>query len=262
MIKRNTQRVTHTVLGLSAVLGLGACTPTTQPWLGRADIQAPWLGRTHQVPQAQPYAQPQMPPPQTAPQVYQPHQPPLQGVLPEAQPPRYVPLPPAVQPYHYDQSPQASGSRPVSPEPVATTRPLWEEENVRVQTLPAPRPAPAPVPLTVPAPAASPAPVPAPAPVSKPVDDDPGNRYMDMAAVQVLTTQANTAVQAEEWGRASDALERALRIQPDNPRLWLRLGEVYKEQGNKQQAAEMARKAMQIAPGDAYIERRAGLLLK
>lgn len=85
---------------------------------------------------------------------------------------------------------------------------------------------------------------------------------MDLAAVQVLTTQANSAVQAEEWGRAGDALERALRIQPDNPRLWLRLGEVYKEQGNKQQAAEMARKAMRIAPGDAYIERRAGLLLK
>lgn len=85
---------------------------------------------------------------------------------------------------------------------------------------------------------------------------------MDLAAVQVLTTQANAAVQAEEWGRAGDSLERALRIQPDNPRLWLRLGEVYKEQGNKQQAAEMARKAMRIAPGDAYIERRASLLLK
>ena len=80
-------------------------------------------------------------------------------------------------------------------------------------------------------------------------------------AVVVLMKQANNELVAGKSDRAAATLERALRIAPDDANLWLRLAEVNAQQGNKSQAASMARKAMTLAPGDSNIIQRSQRLL-
>ncbi len=85
--------------------------------------------------------------------------------------------------------------------------------------------------------------------------------YSSSPAVAVLTKQANNQLTVGKAGRAAATLERALRIEPENPLLWLRLAEVNAQQGKKSQAASMARKAMGLAPGDAGLQARGKRLL-
>ena len=85
--------------------------------------------------------------------------------------------------------------------------------------------------------------------------------YNSSPAVAVLTKQANNQLTVGKAGRAAATLERALRIEPDNPLLWLRLAEVNAQQGKKSQAASMARKALNLAPGDAGLQARGQRLL-
>lgn len=49
---------------------------------------------------------------------------------------------------------------------------------------------------------------------------------------------------------AGATLERALRIEPGNPLLWIELGRVQMEEGNAAQADGMGRKALVLASGD------------
>ena len=55
--------------------------------------------------------------------------------------------------------------------------------------------------------------------------------------------QAQTEVGQGNVSGAVATIERALRIEPENPELWLTLSELNKQQGNAQQAASMAAKA-------------------
>ncbi|MEZ5447503.1 MAG: tetratricopeptide repeat protein [Thiolinea sp.] len=57
-------------------------------------------------------------------------------------------------------------------------------------------------------------------------------------------------------------MERALRIAPDDPVLWLRLAEINEMQGNNAQAAAKARKAINLAPDDSNLKQRALRLLR
>ncbi len=75
-------------------------------------------------------------------------------------------------------------------------------------------------------------------------------------AVAVLMRQANNELAAGNTSRAVSTLERALRITPDDANLWLRLAEVYQQQGDKRQASAMAEKAVAIAPDDANVRQR------
>ena len=49
---------------------------------------------------------------------------------------------------------------------------------------------------------------------------------------------------------AISTLERALRIEPDNPLLWIELGEVHQAAGHFEQAGGLGHKALQLATGD------------
>ncbi|PIE01095.1 MAG: hypothetical protein CSA79_01365 [Thiothrix nivea] len=95
--------------------------------------------------------------------------------------------------------------------------------------------------------------------VEKVVPPAPG--YGSNPAILVLTKQANNQLVAGKLGRAASTLERALRIDPDNAMLWLRLAEVNEKQGKQSQAASMAKKAMILAPGDNAIKQRGRRLL-
>lgn len=101
-------------------------------------------------------------------------------------------------------------------------------------------------------------------PTSKPVVEKPvpsSSSYQDNPAIAILTKQANNQLVVGKTDQAASTLERALRIAPDNPMLWLRLAEVNEQQGNKAQAASMAKKAIGLAPGDANIKQRGSRLI-
>ena len=69
-------------------------------------------------------------------------------------------------------------------------------------------------------------------------------------AATALVTQAHAQAGSGEFGQAAVTLERALRIEPDNPLLWIELGRVRLGGGNAAQADAMGRKAVALATGD------------
>ena len=62
-------------------------------------------------------------------------------------------------------------------------------------------------------------------------------------AVLALLEQAHTEAGGERPAGAAATLERALRIEPRNPRLWLELAQYHLAQGDSLQAEQMARRA-------------------
>lgn len=97
-------------------------------------------------------------------------------------------------------------------------------------------PTPAPEPAAVPAPA--PAPEPAPAPRSENI------------AVAGLMEGARADLAAGRLANAAASLERALRIEPRNPRLWQELARVRLKQGEYAQAESLAARSNAWAGGD------------
>ena len=81
-------------------------------------------------------------------------------------------------------------------------------------------------------------------------------------ASQTLLEQSRVERDAGDYRQASALLERALRIDPNNPVLWVELGELHLTAGNDEQAATMARKALTLAGGERAIEARAERLLR
>lgn len=122
-----------------------------------------------------------------------------------------------------------------------------------VETTPAPQPVPQapgrPTSPYPPAPApAVPAPLPAPAPQPAP---PPATRQFHLgAAATSLVAQAHKQAAAGDTQLAIRTVERALRIEPDNPLLWIELGEIHENAGHFDQAAGMGHKALQLATGD------------
>jgi hypothetical protein len=77
------------------------------------------------------------------------------------------------------------------------------------------------------------------------------------AAASALLAQAR----AGETVAAAATLERALRIEPDTPLLWVELGRVQLAQGNAAQADSMGRKALALAAGDGAAQAAAWTLI-
>jgi Tetratricopeptide repeat len=92
-------------------------------------------------------------------------------------------------------------------------------------------------------PAPTPESIPESAPPPAPVVKEPTLS----SASRALVTQAQSQVAAKNFPVAAAALERALRIEPDNPLLWIELGKVRQEEGNYVQAENMARKALSMS---------------
>jgi predicted Zn-dependent protease len=101
---------------------------------------------------------------------------------------------------------------------------------------PAPPPATAPAPETVPAPEAVPAPLPAP--------------RAENIAIAGLMENARADAAAGRLANAAATLERALRIEPRNPRLWQELARVRLKQGQYAQAESVAARSNSWAGSD------------
>ncbi len=74
-------------------------------------------------------------------------------------------------------------------------------------------------------------------------------------AVRTLLARADEAGGRGDWAAAAAALERALRIEPANARLWHRLAMVRLEQGRYEQAAQLAVRSNSYAAGDVELIR-------
>ncbi len=98
----------------------------------------------------------------------------------------------------------------------------------------------------------------APGGSARPPEAEPAPRTNASAA---LLEQGKEARAAGRYAEATATLERALRIDPNNPLLWIELAEIKAADGDRAQAREMARKALTLAAGDRAIESRARRLL-
>jgi len=119
-------------------------------------------------------------------------------------------------------------------------------------------------PRTVPPPPAAPAqvsPSPPPAPPEAPRPAPPPREHHLSPATQSLVAHAKRLLAQGDMDGASTTLDRALRIEPRNPLLWIELGRVYLVEGDSHQADSCARKALALAGGDRTVQTQAGHLL-
>ena len=69
-------------------------------------------------------------------------------------------------------------------------------------------------------------------------------------ASRALVSQAQAQRQKGDLPGATVSLERALRIEPNNPLLWIEMGRLRMDQRNYAQAENMGRKALAMSVGD------------
>ncbi|MEP6547280.1 MAG: tetratricopeptide repeat protein [Gammaproteobacteria bacterium] len=81
------------------------------------------------------------------------------------------------------------------------------------------------------------------------------------AATSSLVTQARTLISRGDLDGASSTLDRALRIEPNNPLLWIERGRLRLAESDARQAEGCARKALALASGDHGAQAQAGKLL-
>lgn len=117
-------------------------------------------------------------------------------------------------------------------------------ESFRAPLPPKPR-APAPS-----APAPTKPPAEEPAPQAPPPPSQPQRQFRLSAASGALVTQAQKQAKGGDSVAATATLERALRIEPDNPLLWIELGRLRLQEKNASQAQSLGRKALALATGD------------
>ena len=98
-----------------------------------------------------------------------------------------------------------------------------------------------------------PAPVPKERPTVAPATLSP--------ASQALVTQAQAQRKRGDLPGATVSLERALRIEPSNPLLWIEMGRLRMDQRNYAQAEAMGRKALSMSIGDSRTQSAAWLLV-
>jgi tetratricopeptide (TPR) repeat protein len=106
--------------------------------------------------------------------------------------------------------------------------------------------------VTSPNPAAPVSAVPAPPPVPPAVTAPPAptRQFHLGAAATALVAQAHRQAGAGDPQLAISSIERALRIEPDNPLLWIELGEIHETAGHFEQAGGIGHKALQLSTGD------------
>jgi hypothetical protein len=130
---------------------------------------------------------------------------------------------------------------------------------------PPPRtPVPAPAPQTPPPPVAVIRPVPdADTAPPAPAEPLPAPRTAPpvSSASQALLTQSRGHQAAGRYEQAAASIERALRIEPRQPVLWLELGNIRLKEGDFAQAESMGRKALSLATGDTALTAKAEQLI-
>jgi len=128
---------------------------------------------------------------------------------------------------------------------------------------PAPRPGSPGNPFPGPQPAGPLAPTPPPLqPAPAPPRAPPPPRENHLSpATRSLVTQARTLVSHGDLDGASSTLDRALRIEPNNPLLWIELGRLRLAENDAHQAEGCGRKALSLAGGDRAAQAQSGRLL-
>jgi len=81
------------------------------------------------------------------------------------------------------------------------------------------------------------------------------------AAAQTLLTQSRAHQATGNYAQAAASIERALRIEPRQPLLWLELGNIRLKEGDFPQAESMGRKALSLSAGDAALTARSEQLI-
>ncbi len=99
-----------------------------------------------------------------------------------------------------------------------------------------------------------------PPPPPQPAPPPPRENHLS-PATRALVTQAHTLIAHGDLDGASSTLDRALRIEPNNPLMWVELGRLRLEESNAHQAEVCGRKALALASGDRATQAQAGRLL-
>jgi len=102
---------------------------------------------------------------------------------------------------------------------------------------------------------------PAPAPLAPRPPAPPAHENTLSPATRALVTQANAQAAHGDLPAASSTLERALRIEPSNPLLWVELGRLRLSENDPHQAEVCGRKALALASADRGAQGQAGRLL-
>lgn len=92
-----------------------------------------------------------------------------------------------------------------------------------------------------------------------PLEPLPGK--VDSPAVLALMTEADQSSQAGDLEAAVSTLERALRIDPRNPRLTYKLAELRLKQSKPRLAEDLAKKAALLSANDRWLKRQSWLLI-
>jgi tetratricopeptide (TPR) repeat protein len=125
--------------------------------------------------------------------------------------------------------------------PPAATRPATEGGSGSVIPEPPPVSSTLPPEPVIQGPAPS-VPVPRERPKAAPATLSPASR--------ALVSQAQAQRKKGDLPGAAGSLDRALRIEPNNPLLWIEMGRLRMDQRNYAQAESMGRKALSMAVGD------------
>ena len=80
-------------------------------------------------------------------------------------------------------------------------------------------------------------------------------------ASTALVAEARAQTHAGHYDVAAATIERALRIEPDNPLLWMELGQVRMDEGDAAQADGLEHKAIALATGDSQVQATAWRLI-
>jgi Flp pilus assembly protein TadD len=89
----------------------------------------------------------------------------------------------------------------------------------------------------------------------------PGAGSGSAEAVSGLVESSRMSQATGDFAHALADIERAIRIEPRNPYLWLELGEIHLSRGDSQQATAMAKKAVNLAGEDRAARAAAERLL-
>lgn len=95
-----------------------------------------------------------------------------------------------------------------------------------------------------------------PAPSTAPAPTGP-----EPSVTLALYDQADAARRRGDYDAAAATLERAIRIDPDAPQLWLLLSQVNLDAGEPAAAEQFARKALRFVGNRADLEQRAWNLI-
>jgi tetratricopeptide (TPR) repeat protein len=135
------------------------------------------------------------------------------------------------------------------PKPYQLPPPAQEPVAAEVVTKEPPPPPPAPVPIE------------SPKPQQREAPEPPSRAFKLGPAAQSLVNQAHAQIARGELPGASGTLDRALRIEPQNPLLWLELARLRLSETDPKQAETCARRALILGSADVTLRLAAGHLL-